>query len=129
MKFGDLVAGRMNYDTAECKNADSVTWGTSDSSIATVKNGVITAGSKAGDAVIKAYWEDEDGTTYKKEINVTVTDAENPTAVAGKAVKVTGTAGAEKGVHSWKSGYYSNGDSNGKWNRDRKSTRLNSSHP
>lgn len=116
MKFGDLVAGRMNYDTAECKNADSVTWGTSDSSIATVKNGVITAGSKAGDAVIKAYWEDEDGTTYKKEINVTVTDAENPTAVAGKAVKVTGTAGAEKGVHSWKSGYYSNGDSNGKWN-------------
>ena len=30
MKFGDLVAGRMNYDTAECKNADSVTWGTSD---------------------------------------------------------------------------------------------------
>lgn len=116
MKFGDLVAGRMNYDTAECKNADSVTWGTSDSSIATVKNGVITAGSKAGDAVIKAYWEDEDGTTYKKEINVTVTNAENPTAVAGKAVKVTGTAGAEKGVHSWKSGYYSNGDSNGKWN-------------
>ena len=89
MKFGDLVAGRMNYDTAECKNADSVTWGTSDSSIATVKNGVITAGNKAGDAVIKAYWEDEDGTTYKKEINVTVTDAENPTAVAGKAVKVT----------------------------------------
>ena len=54
-----------------------------------------------------AYWEDEDGTTYKKEINVTVTDAENPTAVAGKAVKVTGTAGAEKGVHSWKSHYMS----------------------
>ena len=109
MKFGDLVAGRMNYDTAECKNADSVTWGTSDSSIATVKNGVITAGSKAGDAVIKAYWEDEDGTTYKKEINVTVTSDALPTAVAGEAVKVTGTAGAKDGAHSWKSGYYTNG--------------------
>ena len=116
MKFGDLVAGRMNYDTAECKNADSVTWGTSDSSIATVKNGVITAGSKAGDAVIKAYWEDEDGTTYKKEINVTVTSDALPTAVAGEAVKVTGTAGAKDGAHSWKSGYYTNGDSTAKWN-------------
>lgn len=114
MKFGDLVAGRMNYDTAECKNADSVTWGTSDSSIATVKNGVITAGSKAGDAVIKAYWEDEDGTTYKKEINVTVTSDALPTAVAGEAVKVTGTAGAKDGAHSWKSGYYTNGDSTAK---------------
>lgn len=116
MKFGDLVAGRMNYDTAECKNADSVTWGTSDSSIATVKNGVITAGNKAGDAVIKAYWEDEDGTTYKKEINVTVTDDALPTAVAGEVIKVTGTAGAEGSVHSWKSGYYTNGDSTVKWN-------------
>ena len=116
MKFGDLVAGRMNYDTAECKNADSVTWGTSDSSIATVKNGVITAGNEAGDAVIKAYWEDEDGTTYKKEINVTVTGDALPTAVAGKVVKVIGTAGAKDGVHSWKSGYYTNGDSTAKWN-------------
>ena len=105
--MGEYVAGKTGKSSGY-NSSSKVTWTSEDEEVATVdKYGVIVAGTKNGQTIVKASYKDDNNNTTTKEIKVTVVDCQ--VVKNGETIDLTGTVGVDGGEHTWKNGYYENG--------------------
>ena len=102
------IAGGKKVNSSGYTSSSDVTWKSADEKIATVdEKGLITAGTKNGQTTVTASYT-QNRKTISKEIKVNVIDCK--TVMSGETIELTGTEGVDGGEHTWRNGFYRNGD-------------------